>query len=306
MDEHCLVMCGEWICGDDGKWDFVIDKQMISRVVQMSEHMDLVELKERVLREFYGEGVVAVSPSLSYWPLNSMELATGKTTPPVLVTNTGAISFFFKHLCADRRMNMLVSFSSEADYITPAQPKKRRNVFQTLNEPTRSGSGFEEFGSYGSSVGSKNLPVYCKDEDILSHVQEAEAKWAEGSIRKQSRCSSEETILSDSEENCREVPSDVEVREAGYDKEFWKHIIDDPLTGTDAFNVLCPERDDLNGKKIENDMKGEYFCTTNDAFDHKVIPEGTHVDAYPKAARNKKAVPNKCGCCQQSGHNRTR
>ncbi|CAH2046394.1 unnamed protein product [Thlaspi arvense] len=228
MDEHCLVMCGKWISGDDRKWDFIIDKQMMSRVVQLSEHMGLIELKESVLREFYGEGVVAISPSLSYWPLNNMELATGKTTPPVLVTNTGAISFFFKHLRAERRMNMFVSFSSDAgsdglradlskdnDYITPAQPKKRQNIFQNQNEPTRSGSGFEEFGGYDSSVGSKNLPVYCKDEDILSHIQEAEAKWAEGSTRKQSRCSSKETILSDTEDNFREVPPDVEVRKAG-------------------------------------------------------------------------------------------
>ncbi|KAF2607898.1 hypothetical protein F2Q68_00044162 [Brassica cretica] len=57
VDEMCLVMCGVWVCGSDGKWEFVVDTKKMARMVTVEEGISIKELERRVLVEFReGEG----------------------------------------------------------------------------------------------------------------------------------------------------------------------------------------------------------------------------------------------------------
>lgn len=53
MDEHCLVICRDWRCLYDGRWEFTIDKSRMSRVVSIREDMSIDELKKSVVGEFF-------------------------------------------------------------------------------------------------------------------------------------------------------------------------------------------------------------------------------------------------------------
>ncbi|CAH2051990.1 unnamed protein product [Thlaspi arvense] len=86
MDDHCFVVCGEWKM-DGSRWNSIADSGRMSRVVELGKGMTILELNRAVLSEFYEDGFAGVSTSLSYWPPNSTELATGITIPPVLVTH---------------------------------------------------------------------------------------------------------------------------------------------------------------------------------------------------------------------------
>ncbi|WZZ38193.1 hypothetical protein YC2023_034452 [Brassica napus] len=58
MDEHCMVMAGEWICRDERNWDFVVDKTQMSRMVPFRDGITLSKLEQNVMKEFcYGEKV---------------------------------------------------------------------------------------------------------------------------------------------------------------------------------------------------------------------------------------------------------
>ncbi|WZZ44453.1 hypothetical protein YC2023_040712 [Brassica napus] len=62
MDEHCMVMAGEWICRDEGNWDFVVDKTQMSRMVPFRDGITLRKLEPNVMKEFcYGEKVGSVA-----------------------------------------------------------------------------------------------------------------------------------------------------------------------------------------------------------------------------------------------------
>ncbi|CAH8313373.1 unnamed protein product [Eruca vesicaria subsp. sativa] len=52
MDEQCLVLSGDWVCGDGGKWDFMIEKNQMGRMVRISEGMGFKELETNVFDEF--------------------------------------------------------------------------------------------------------------------------------------------------------------------------------------------------------------------------------------------------------------
>ncbi|CAN6824933.1 unnamed protein product, partial [Brassica oleracea] len=83
MDDQCLVLSGEWVCGDGGKWDFIIEKHRMGRMVPVYEGIGCVDLERNVLREFVVDEA-RFGVALSYWPPTSLELATGIRTPPVL------------------------------------------------------------------------------------------------------------------------------------------------------------------------------------------------------------------------------
>lgn len=80
MENHCMVICGEWVNGAGNKWDFVVDKQQMATLVHVHDTIYLTELKESVLREFLVDDRV-YNASLSYWSPSTHELATGITTP---------------------------------------------------------------------------------------------------------------------------------------------------------------------------------------------------------------------------------
>lgn len=85
-----MVIPGEWSSAD-GRWNFIIDKDKMSRIVHVRPGMNLFELKTNVMKEFFIETEIGAPPVLSYWPPNTKELLTGVTTPPVIMTNDGAL-----------------------------------------------------------------------------------------------------------------------------------------------------------------------------------------------------------------------
>ncbi|CAG7894583.1 unnamed protein product [Brassica rapa] len=126
----------------------------MSRIVPVRPGMNLSELKTNVTKEFFTETEIGAPPVLSYWPPNTKELVTGVTTPPVIMTNDGALAYFFLHLEAHRTMNMFVTFETRAvtqqrsqvaenplHFTTPNQPiKSNLNPFQVEDEDTPSES----------------------------------------------------------------------------------------------------------------------------------------------------------------------
>ncbi|KAG2304459.1 hypothetical protein Bca52824_033110 [Brassica carinata] len=111
MVDLCMVIPGEWT-SVDSLWNFVIDKKKMSRIVPVRAGMSFAELQNNVTNEFYTFTEPAPPSVLSYWPLNTKELATGLTTPPVILTNNGVVSYFFHHLAAHKSMNLFVTFDT--------------------------------------------------------------------------------------------------------------------------------------------------------------------------------------------------
>ncbi|KAH0909469.1 hypothetical protein HID58_032790 [Brassica napus] len=60
-----------------------------------------------VTKKFYTFTDPPPPSTLTYWPSNSKELATGLTTPPIIMTNDGAVSYFLHHLAINKTMNGL-------------------------------------------------------------------------------------------------------------------------------------------------------------------------------------------------------
>ncbi|KAG2333086.1 hypothetical protein Bca52824_004266 [Brassica carinata] len=52
VDEMCMVMYGGWVCGSERKWEFVVDKKRMARMVSVDEAISIKDLERRVLREF--------------------------------------------------------------------------------------------------------------------------------------------------------------------------------------------------------------------------------------------------------------
>lgn len=113
MEEQCLVLSGDWVCGEGGKWDFIIEKNRMGRTVQMYEGIGVKELEGNVLHEFRVDEA-RHRVSLSYWPPTSFKLATGIRTPPVLITNSGAVKFFCEHQKVKEGMNLFAKFELKA------------------------------------------------------------------------------------------------------------------------------------------------------------------------------------------------
>ncbi|KAF3506879.1 hypothetical protein F2Q69_00003735 [Brassica cretica] len=81
MDEMCMVMCGAWLCGSDGKWEFVVDKTNMARMIPVHEALTIKEAECRVFAEFK-KSETSSNVALSYWPPDSKDLAIGIKTPP--------------------------------------------------------------------------------------------------------------------------------------------------------------------------------------------------------------------------------
>lgn len=81
MADHVMVIAGEWKMSDDGSWTFSIDKHHMSRIVSLAPTTTLLDLEKNVLKEYFPNIEALPSASLSYWPPNTKELATGISTP---------------------------------------------------------------------------------------------------------------------------------------------------------------------------------------------------------------------------------
>ncbi|KAL0700214.1 hypothetical protein Bca4012_056336 [Brassica carinata] len=106
MGEHCMVIAGEWKSSADNLWNFSIDKEHMTRIIPLHSGISLTELLSNVFKEFFDNSDTIRTVVLSYWPPNSKELATGLTTPPVMLTNDGAVSFFYQHFQATKGINL--------------------------------------------------------------------------------------------------------------------------------------------------------------------------------------------------------
>ena len=131
MADHCMVIAGEWKTSDDGSWNFSIDKHQMSRIVTLSPTMTLLELQNNVLKEFFANTQSRPSTSLSYWPPNSKELATGISTPPVMLTHDGSICYFYRHFKIHKGMNLFVTFNHKPAPINSSQVAENLFPFTT-------------------------------------------------------------------------------------------------------------------------------------------------------------------------------
>ncbi|CAN7015094.1 unnamed protein product [Brassica oleracea var. botrytis] len=177
MAEHCMVIAGKWETSADSHWKFSIDKQHMTRIVPLRNGIPLTELLSNVFREFFDNADVIRTAVLSYWLQNSKKLATGLTTPPVMLTNDGAVSYFYQHFQANKGMNLFVTFNtlthpiSHVDenplpFTTPNQPIKRtHNPYSSsaLRHPSTARSqipGFSLFNDDDLNLSQGCLPVH--------------------------------------------------------------------------------------------------------------------------------------------------
>lgn len=170
-----MVIAGKWETSADSHWNFSIDKQHMTRIVPLRNGIPLTELLSNVFREFFDNSDVIRTAVLSYWPPNSKELATGLTTPPVMLTTDGAVSYFYQHFQANKGMNLFVTFNiqpqphpiSHVDenplsFTTPNQPLKRTHSpysSSALRHPSTVGSQIPGFSLFTDDV--LNLSQGC-------------------------------------------------------------------------------------------------------------------------------------------------
>ncbi|CAH2070398.1 unnamed protein product [Thlaspi arvense] len=305
MAEHCMVICGEWESGQGRKWEFAIDKSRMSRIVEVRVRMTLQELKTAVVHEFFPEGVDSVEASLSYWPPNTTELATGITTPPVLVINNGAVVFFFRYFMVSKSMNLFVSFSGDNGQAIKEDCDRRVIGFTT---PTAYRNNFNIYDegfvsarrmSDNSFVARKKI---SRDKEGAIPGPLPKRRFCESSSGSQAhnggaqRVGSyavpfeldEDKILNVVESAEENTSDDREVIPVGYDSELWEPLIDDPLVSSDAADVMCPTTDGFDGKAAALGVQREVLCSTNDAFDHRVRVGG---DPYRDGMFKEEASP---------------
>ncbi|CAG7888276.1 unnamed protein product [Brassica rapa] len=107
----------------------------MSRILTLSPSMTLLELQNNVLDEFFPNTQTRPEASLSYWPPNSKELATGISTPPVMLTHDGSVSFFYRHFEVQKAMNLFVTFNHLSDPVHTSQVAENLFPFTTPDQP---------------------------------------------------------------------------------------------------------------------------------------------------------------------------
>ncbi|KAL0723389.1 hypothetical protein Bca4012_037988 [Brassica carinata] len=86
----------------------------MTRIVPLRNGISLTELLSNVFKEFSHKPDIIRTAVLRYWPPNSKELATGLTTPSVMLTNDGAVSYFYQHFQTNKGMNLFVTSTLNA------------------------------------------------------------------------------------------------------------------------------------------------------------------------------------------------
>ncbi|KAG2244788.1 hypothetical protein Bca52824_093354 [Brassica carinata] len=137
----------------------------MARMIPIEEGISIKELEHRVLSEFKlverGNGV-----SLTYWPPDSLDLATGIKTPPVLLTNDEALKYFFTHMKVNGSMNLFATLERLGEGVVE---EDRGDKKQTV-------SGCEGKGRYVSSVGSKANFIDLDDVELVNKVEKFEER----------------------------------------------------------------------------------------------------------------------------------
>ncbi|CDY24727.1 BnaC04g13320D [Brassica napus] len=297
MDEMCLVMCGGWVCGSDGKWEFVVEKKRMARMVAVE----------------YGV-------SLSYWPPDSLELATGIKTPPVVLTSDGALKYFFTHMKVKGSMNLFATFESLGGDVFEASESKSVGFDTPVMNKKHGGSLFGRKGENVSSVGSKTFPKinFINDDDV-ELVEEVEM--FEERMKSESMATGVDDVGGCSEgiDGDYVGPEEIDerdVRPRGYDYQFWEPLIAGDLGGSNAVEVIFNDKEDPGLVKMEaarrahssdgkNGEHGQSSRGWGNGDDEAEVPMDDLSWMGRTRGPNKKAVPNKCGRCRGTGHNRT-
>ncbi|VVB08523.1 unnamed protein product [Arabis nemorensis] len=156
MEDHCFVLCGDWRCCDDGKWDFVIDKQRMSRVIRISLDMKLTEVKDVGVSEF-GVSKNPSSMMLSFWPSQGKEDAPTNKTPHVLLTTDVS-------LCSTGT----TTIAEVSHFKTPEVPNKgsgKENFFEKITESFQTEASPSSLRTEGLKIKSKS--VYTYDDEMV-------------------------------------------------------------------------------------------------------------------------------------------
>lgn len=140
----------------------------MSRIVYVRGGMSLAELQNNVAKEFFTFTEPAPPSVLIYWPPKTKELATGLTTPPVILTNDGAVSYFFHHLAAYESMNLFITFKIETEKKQTSQVDENPQPFLTPNQPIK-----PNFNSFRPpSTACSKIPSFSlfDDDEILQDM----------------------------------------------------------------------------------------------------------------------------------------
>ncbi|KAG5375032.1 hypothetical protein IGI04_039628, partial [Brassica rapa subsp. trilocularis] len=278
MDEQCLVLSGDWVCGDGGKWDFVIEKHQMGRMVAVYEGIGFQELKRNVLREFRKDEA-QFGVTLSYWPPTSMELATGIRTPPVLVTSDGGVKYFCQHLKVKGAMNLFARFEAlkkvvDTDVVDDScmgfvSPEAAKFLSP---DTAKFRNGSSKKGFWPSAASKTKVINLADDVDFVREVEKVEEKLMGESHEGESSKDVGESSYSaetETEGTLEEDVEEIEVRPRGYDREFWEPLLGGDYGGSDAVNVVFNEDEIVEGLKKKTGPRS-YFCDTGSAFDHYV------------------------------------
>ncbi|CAN7124299.1 unnamed protein product, partial [Brassica rapa subsp. narinosa] len=306
MADHCMVIPGEWTSAGE-LWEFVIDKKKMSRIVPIHPGVSLSELRDNVAKEFYTFTVPALPSTLSYWPPNSKELATGLTTPPIIMTNDGAISYLVHHLAINPTMNLFVTFDAKGEQPQQSQVAENPHPLVTPNQPIKPNfNPFRPLSSTSSKIPSFSLfdedelleetPLHPTNENIPPYSDGTSpppgpSKRTRVSIQDETLSCGDEMLEQMFNEDPDNIPEDWQLDDeddtepetsdpletvplSGFDHEFWEPLIGENLGGSDAAEVMA-------GLHVPKTAPETYQSTTGSVFDHTVRLSGED-DTYWK------------------------
>ncbi|KAF3554422.1 hypothetical protein F2Q69_00011086 [Brassica cretica] len=216
----------------------------MSRIVHVLPGMTLPELECNITKEFFTSTETAHLPVLSYWPPNTKEHVTGLTTPPVIMTNDGALRYFFLHLDAHLGMNLFVTFQAKAGTQPASQVDENLLPFTTPNQPIK--HDLNQFRP--PSTASSKIPSFSLfgDEDLLhdfpTHHPVDANEMLEQMFKEDPDNIPDSWLVDDNEETASESsqPQDTDgVPPAGYDHDFWDPLLEEHLGGSDAVEVMA-------------------------------------------------------------------
>ncbi|KAJ4881785.1 hypothetical protein Rs2_38840 [Raphanus sativus] len=298
MVDHCMVIPGEWT-SVGSLWEFAIDKKKMSRIVPVRAGMSLLQLQKNVEKEFFTFTDPPPASVLSYWPPNTKELATGLTTPPVILTNDGGVSYFFHHLALHESMNLYVTFDRKGDNPTPTSSfQSPPNVatpnqpnFNTFRNPSSISSKIPSFSLFDEDELSQDLPPNPPNQNLPLHPEDPcplspSLKPNRISLQDETLACGDEMLeemfkddpdnipdswlLEDDEDSGPDnsQPADTDqVPVGGYDHDFWDPLLDQTLGGSNVEEVMA-------GINVPKTRPETYECTTGDAFAHTVRLSG--------------------------------
>ncbi|KAF2539483.1 hypothetical protein F2Q68_00021284 [Brassica cretica] len=230
MDEMCMVMCGAWLCGSDGKWEFVVDKTNMARMIPVHEALTIKEIESRVFAEFK-KSETSFNVALSYWPPDSKDLATGIKTSP---------------RPAEKRCFGYGTAAPDMDgFETPRCSKKQRE------------SGTKRKTVDLSSVGLKTNFINLDDFQLIEDVEKFEERLrSESNPTGGGDCNGMSDGI-DSDYSGPEEIDERDVRPRGYDFEFWEPLIDGDLGGSNAVEVVFNDKEANGVAKLSEGSRSE-------------------------------------------------